>query len=168
MYNSAMEDLFKLAEKVVHNATEKGIILSIAESCSGGLGSYILTSVSGSSAVFDRGFITYSYESKTELLGVNKNTLATHGAVSGECVEEMALGAGKNSRANLSVSISGIAGPEGGLPEKPVGLVYFGYFDKQTNKIRTEKKQFQGDRNSIRMQSAKRAMELFLMMMNEH
>jgi PncC family amidohydrolase len=149
-------------------ATEKGLILAIAESCSGGLGAYALTSVPGSSNIFDRGFVTYSYESKTELLGVNAATLENFGAVSEECVEEMAMGAGKNSRADLAVSVSGIAGPAGGIPGKPVGLVYFGYFDKKKNRIRVDKRNFNGDRDSIRIQSARRALDIFIMMMNEH
>ncbi len=163
-----MEELFKLAERVVNNATEKGLVLTVAESCTGGLVSYAITSVTGSSNVFDRGFVTYSYKSKTELLGVSEHALAEQGAVSPYCVEEMAMGAINHSNAVLSVSISGIAGPGGGLMEKPVGLVYFGYFDKSKNKLRIDKRNFTGDRHAVRMQSATRALELFLTMLNEH
>ena len=162
-----MEDLFKLAEKVVNSAQEKGVVISLAESCTGGLVSAAITSVSGSSSIFDCSFVTYSYESKSKLLGVSPNTLANYGAVSDNCVEEMAVGAGKNSGADISVSISGIAGPEGGTPEKPVGTVYFGSFNKKKNRLRTEKKQFAGDRHSVRVQSAQRALELLQIMLNE-
>lgn len=163
-----MEELFKLAEKIVTTAQEKGIIISLAESCTGGMAATALTAIPDSSHIFDRSFVTYSYESKSELLGVSSNTLLNYGAVSERCVEEMALGAAKNSHADITVSISGIAGPGGGMPEKPVGLVYFGYFDRKKNKLRTEKQQFTGDRNSIRVQSTRRALELISNMLSEH
>ncbi len=160
-----MEDLFQLAEKVVNKARETKTILAVAESCTGGMVATALTSVAGSSDVFDRGFVTYSYEAKEELLGVNRNTLTKHGAVSENCVEEMALGAVKNSRAHVAVSISGIAGPGGGMKDKPVGLVFFSSFNKKKNIIKTESKTFAGDRHSVRVQSAKRALELFMVML---
>jgi nicotinamide-nucleotide amidase len=163
-----MEDLFKIAEKIVNEARDKSIIIALAESCTGGMAATALTSVNGSSDVFDRSFVTYSYESKSELLGVSTNTLANYGAVSEQCVEEMALGAAKNSRGDITVSISGIAGPSGGMPEKPVGLVYFGYFDKKKNKLRTDKKQFSGDRHSVRVQSTRYALDLLAKMLGEH
>jgi len=163
-----MEDLNKLAEKLVVNAKTKEIIIAVAESCTGGLVSSAITGVSGASQIFDRGFITYSYESKKELLGVSTNTLETYGAVSIECVEEMALGAIKSSLAQISVAISGIAGPAGGMADKPVGLVYFAYYDKKSNKIRSEKQQFAGDRTQIRIASAIRALELLSRMVNEY
>ncbi len=163
-----MEELIKLAEKVVIKAIEKGFILATAESCTGGLVAASITSVVGSSEIFDRGFVTYSYEAKAEILGVSMNLLNTFGAVSPECVEDMALGAVRNSHAHLSVAISGIAGPTGGTPEKPVGLVYIASFDKKKNQIKSEKHQYSGDRQTIRIQSSLRALEIFLNMLNEH
>ena len=98
-----------------------------AESCTGGLVSAALTSVPGSSEWFDRGFVTYSNEAKTEMLGVREDTLEIYGAVSEETVREMCLGALKNSRGDIAVSLSGIAGPGGGTPEKPVGTVWLAW-----------------------------------------
>jgi nicotinamide-nucleotide amidase len=163
-----MDKLAQFAEKIIHSASEKGLIISVAESCTGGLVSAALTEVAGSSEAFDRGFITYSYEAKAETLGVSNYTLTNYGAVSRECVEEMALGALKNSHAHISVSISGIAGPSGGTPEKPVGLVYFAYFDKIKNKLKSEKQQYQGSREEVRQKSSMRALELLSIMINEH
>lgn len=161
-----MEDLFNLAEKVVSKAKENGFKLACAESCTGGMVAAAITSVSGSSEVFDRGFVTYSNLSKQELLGVSNNTLNNFGAVSQECVEEMAIGAVKNSSAQIAVSVSGIAGPSGGTEEKPVGTVVFGAFNKNNNKMKIEAKNFTGDRNSVRNQATKRSLELFLVMMD--
>lgn len=105
---------------------ERGILLATAESCTGGLIAAALTAIPGSSAVFDRGFVTYSNEAKIEMLGVRLATLDTLGAVSAETAAEMAAGALSGSRAGLALSVTGIAGPGGGSPEKPVGLVWFG------------------------------------------
>lgn len=113
------------AEELIALAKNIGLRLATAESCTGGLVAAALTDIAGSSAVFERGFVTYSNESKVELLGVAPDTLAALGAVSAQTAREMALGALKASRADLAVAITGIAGPGGGSAEKPVGLVHF-------------------------------------------
>jgi nicotinamide-nucleotide amidase len=113
------------AEELRALAQNKGLFLTCTESCTGGLVAAALTEIPGSSAVFDRGFVTYSNESKVELLGVSPDTLAAQGAVSAQTAQEMALGALARSRADLAVAITGIAGPGGGSAEKPVGLVHF-------------------------------------------
>ncbi|MEO9874061.1 MAG: CinA family protein [Anderseniella sp.] len=105
---------------------EGGLMLATAESCTGGLIAGLLTSIAGSSGMIDRGFVTYSNEAKSEMLDVPMVLIEQHGAVSEQVAREMAEGALKNSRANVSVSVTGIAGPGGGSEEKPVGLVHFG------------------------------------------
>ena len=112
------------AAELVSAADRAGLMLTTAESCTGGLVAAAITDVAGSSAVFDRGFVTYSNAAKSDLLGVPAETIEAHGAVSGETAAAMALGAIARSRADLSVSVTGIAGPGGGTPEKPVGLVH--------------------------------------------
>lgn len=113
------------AEELVALAKNKGLRLACAESCTGGLVAAALTDIAGASEVFERGFITYSNDSKVELLGITPETLAAHGAVSAQTAREMALGALANSRADLAVAVTGIAGPGGGSAEKPVGLAHF-------------------------------------------
>ena len=103
-----------------------GLMLATAESCTGGLIAGLLTSIAGSSGMIDRGFVTYSNEAKSEMLDVPMALIKQHGAVSEQVAREMAEGALKNSRANVAVSVTGIAGPGGGSEEKPVGLVHFG------------------------------------------
>jgi nicotinamide-nucleotide amidase len=103
-----------------------GLMLATAESCTGGLIAGLLTSIAGSSGMIDRGFVTYSNEAKSEMLDVPMALIEQHGAVSEQVAREMAEGALKNSRANVAVSVTGIAGPGGGSEEKPVGLVHFG------------------------------------------
>jgi nicotinamide-nucleotide amidase len=105
---------------------EGGLMLATAESCTGGLIAGLLTSIAGSSGMVDRGFVTYSNEAKSEMLDVPMALIAQHGAVSEQVAREMAEGALRNSRANVSVSVTGIAGPGGGSEEKPIGLVHFG------------------------------------------
>jgi nicotinamide-nucleotide amidase len=104
----------------------KGLMAACAESCTGGLLSGLLTEIAGSSAVLERGFVVYSNEAKQDLLGVSAEILRAHGAVSAETARAMAMGALARSRAHIAVSVTGIAGPDGGTPQKPVGLVYFG------------------------------------------
>ena len=114
-----------LIQKLARQCLERGILLVTAESCTGGLLSSLLTQEAGSSKWFDRGFITYSNNSKIDALGVKGETLENFGAVSQEVANEMSTGALKNSEANLGISITGIASPEGGSLTKPVGTVYF-------------------------------------------
>ena len=116
--------IVNLAEVVVELAKETGVVLTTAESCTGGLIAGALTNIAGSSEVFDRGFVTYSNEAKTEMLGVADDLIITKGAVSDSVVRAMVAGALANSRAQTAVAVTGIAGPGGGTEEKPVGLVY--------------------------------------------
>jgi len=126
--------------------------LVTAESCTGGGLAYHLTQIPGSSAWYERGFVTYSNDAKEQLLQVKNQTLVQHGAVSAETASEMAVGALQNSQAQLSISITGIAGPDGGTKEKPVGTVWFGWAGKYI-KTETEMQLFEGDRTSIREQA---------------
>ena len=119
-----MTDLYTLAGKLVSACDAANITLATAESCTGGLIAGAITAVPGSSAVLDRGFVTYSNDAKIYLLGVEVDALEAHGAVSYEVAVQMALGAIKNSPAHLAVAVTGIAGPGGGGPNKPVGLVH--------------------------------------------
>ena len=121
-----MENSIKIANEIFLIAKEKKIILAIAESCTGGLLCAAITAIPGSSRVFDRGFITYSNEAKVELLGVNKQTIKTYGSVSEETVREMAAGAIQNSKANVAISVSGVAGPGSDSANKAEGLVWVG------------------------------------------
>ncbi|MFP4314235.1 MAG: CinA family protein [Alphaproteobacteria bacterium] len=139
--------------------SERGWKVVTAESCTGGFVSAAITKRPGSSSILERGFVTYSNESKIELLGVNGATIATHGAVSAQTAEEMARGALKNSRGDLAISITGIAGPDGGSPEKPVGLVYFGHALK-SGKTSHSKEIFKGSREDIRAAAAKKALQI--------
>lgn len=115
-----------IANTFLEACKAKGILAATAESCTGGLIIALLTDIPGSSSMVDRGFVTYSNEAKMEMLGVAEETLRRHGAVSEETALEMAAGALKNSRAGIALSVTGIAGPDGGGAEKPVGLVWFG------------------------------------------
>ena len=114
----------KVTRELVALLKEDGYLKAFAESCTGGLAAAALTSIPGSSEVFDRGFVTYSNAAKMEMLGVPEELLAKHGAVSAEVAVAMAQGALQHSRANAAVAVTGIAGPGGGTDEKPVGLVY--------------------------------------------
>lgn len=114
-----------LATAVLEAAKEKGVTIALAESCTGGLVAAELTAIPGSSAVVERGFVTYSNTAKQEMLGVAAASLDAHGAVSAEVAREMAEGALAHSRANLAIAVTGIAGPDGGTADKPVGLVWF-------------------------------------------
>lgn len=121
-----------------------------AESCTGGLIAAAITERAGSSQFFERGFVTYSNQAKIDELQVPMQILDDHGAVSAQTAEAMALGALKNSKASIAVSVTGIAGPSGETNEKPVGLVYIGIADRETNEVETYKHVFSGDRQTIR------------------
>lgn len=150
-----------LVEKLTEQLQKREWLLATAESCTGGLLSTAITHRPGSSNVFDRGFITYSNEAKIELLSVPEQLLTMNGAVSAQCAEAMARGALKHSNAHLSVSITGIAGPEGGSDEKPVGLVFFGFALKGGSAGSIEV-QFEGTREQIRGQAAVTALKQLL------
>ena len=138
--------------KLASQCLERDISLVTAESCTGGLLSSLLTQEAGSSKWFDRGFVTYSNNSKIDSLGVRGETLENFGAVSQEVANEMSKGALKNSEANLGISITGIAGPEGGSLAKPVGTVYFSIAN-QEKVILEHKSDFKGSRETIRKES---------------
>ncbi len=121
-----MSDIGALASALLEACEAHGVMVATAESCTGGMIIAALTDIAGSSAVVDRGFITYSNEAKMDMLGVSEATLKAHGAVSRETALEMAAGALAHSRASLALAVTGVAGPGGGSPEKPVGLVWFG------------------------------------------
>jgi nicotinamide-nucleotide amidase len=132
-------------------------VLVTAESCTGGWAAQVVTSVAGSSAWFDRGFITYSNAAKQELLGVHAETLRQHGAVSEQTAREMALGALARSQGTVALSVTGVAGPGGGTRDKPVGTVCFAWALGQ--QVHSETRRFSGDRESVRKQSVVRALE---------
>lgn len=131
----------------------RGAWVTCAESCTGGWVAKALTDIAGSSAYFDRGFVTYSNAAKHDLLGVSETTLANYGAVSEAVVREMALGALREANADFAVSISGIAGPDGGSADKPVGTVWFAFAARE-GQILACKQVFPGDRDAIRLQAA--------------
>lgn len=131
----------------------KQLMITTAESCTAGLVAKLLTDQAGSSQWFERGFVTYSNEAKQEMLGVQRDTLQTQGAVSKAIVMEMAYGALQHSHADIAVAISGIAGPDGGTPDKPIGTVCFGWAES-TGRHEEVMKHFDGDRDAVRQQAA--------------
>ena len=155
------KELYDLAERVGRALESRGLMLVTAESCTGGWIAEAITMVPGSSAWFERGFVTYTYISKREMLGVGGDTLENHGAVSEEVVREMAEGAIARSHAQVAVSVSGVAGPSGGSPEKPVGTVCFGW-SLRRGTTETSTQHFSGDRESVRRQSVVFALERVL------
>ncbi len=162
-WDCAMQDL---VEHLIALLLEKKMTLASAESCTGGLLAATITHKPGASKIFDRGFITYSNESKTDMLGVPEQMIAMQGAVSAPVAEAMARGAIKHSRAGLAVSITGIAGPDGGTPEKPVGLVYFGYALKGGSAGSMENR-FTGERKSIQTQAVVTALKSLTSILQE-
>ena len=138
---------------------KRGLRIATAESCTGGMIAAALTDVAGSSDVFERGFVTYSNDAKQELIAVPPTILAKYGAVSAETADAMARGALARSRADVAISVTGIAGPGGGAAEEPVGLVWFGVARK-VGKNLTVREVFAGDRAAIRQAAVARALEL--------
>lgn len=145
-----------VAEKLVELLKVNGLTCATAESCTGGGVGSAITAVSGSSAVFAGGVISYANDVKERVLGVPAETLATVGAVSSETAAQMAKGARELLRVDLAVSLTGIAGPDGGSAEKPVGLVWFGLATAEG--VRTEKAIFRGDRAQVRAQAVTHAL----------
>jgi nicotinamide-nucleotide amidase len=138
-----------LAVEVGNALTARGRTLAIAESCTGGLIAGAITDVPGSSVWFERGFVTYSNEAKMEMLGVRPDTLAAHGAVSEATAAEMATGALTHSRADVAVAVTGVAGPDGGSPAKPVGTVCLAWA-RRNGTVDTHTRHFAGDRAAVR------------------
>ena len=146
-------------KSIIKKLIKKKIKISLAESCTGGLFASTLTSINGSSKIFDLGLVTYSNQSKIKFLKVNKNIIKKYGAVSAECCEAMAEGLLKLSKAHINISITGIAGPKGGSKLKPVGLVYIGV--KKGKKIFIKKNLFKSkNRISIQKATVKKALDL--------
>ncbi len=150
-------ELTALAERVANALLRQEFMLATAESCTGGWVAKVCTDLAGSSRWFERGFVTYSNEAKQELLGVSVETLAACGAVSEATVEAMAQGALARSRAQVSLAISGIAGPGGATPGKPVGTVWLAWA-RRDNGITTQQLRFDGDREAVRRQAVARAL----------
>ncbi len=150
--------LTTLATLVGARLKAQGLMLATAESCTGGWVAQAVTAVAGSSDWFERGFVTYSNAAKQEMLGVSAGTLAAHGAVSEQTAREMAAGALAHSRAQVAVAITGIAGPAGGSPEKPVGTVCFAWTQNGGAPVAQTRK-FEGDRESVRRQSVIAALQ---------
>lgn len=156
------EDIQTLAASVIQAALVAGVMVSTAESCTGGLVSGALTDVAGSSAVLDRGFVTYSNEAKTDLLGVADDLLARFGAVSEPVARAMALGAVARSRASASVSVTGVAGPGGGSADKPVGLVHFAAVGPSGKVVHVERRFGDIGRDAVRLESVRVALDLLM------
>lgn len=150
-----------LAEAVIERAAARGATVATAESCTGGLVAAALTDVPGASRVFGRGVVTYADEAKRDLLGVPPALVAAHGAVSAEVARAMAEGMVRVSGAAAAISITGIAGPGGGTPDKPVGLVWFGLAAR--GRVRTERRVFAGGgRSLVRERATQQALRLLL------
>ena len=148
-------------KSLIRILTKKKLKISFVESCTGGLLASTITSFSGASKVFNLGFVTYSNQAKIKVLKVNKNIIKKYGAVSHECCYEMVNNLSKISKANINVSITGIAGPKGGSKQKPVGLVYIGV--KKGNKTQINKCLFKNQKRSlIQKATIKKALELIL------
>ena len=148
-------------KSLIELLTRKKLKISVAESCTGGLLASSITSISGASKVFNLGLVTYSNQAKIKFLKVNKNIIKKYGAVSHECCLAMVKNLSKISKANISVSITGIAGPKGGTKQKPVGLVYIGV--KRETKIQINKCLFKSKkRSSIQKATVKKALDLIL------
>ncbi len=149
-------------------ARQKGVVCATAESCTGGMVAVAITEIPGSSQWFDRGFVTYTDAAKESLLDVETSTITGFGAVSEATVMEMATGAIRNSLADYSVAVSGIAGPEGGTPKKPVGTVCFAWSRKCDSALFAKTKLFDGDRKTVRLQACEYALLGLCAFLNEN
>ena len=156
------EDITDTARDIVADFTQRQLLIATAESCTAGLIAAAITEISGSSTVFDRGFVTYSNEAKREMIGVANATLKAHGAVSREVALEMAEGAIGNSGSNISVAVTGIAGPGGGSEEKPVGLVHLAAARRGSKPIHREMRYGDIGRSGIRLATVHTALEMLI------
>ena len=159
MSSHPTDDTSALVESLAQALLQRGWVLVTAESCTGGLISAACTELAGSSQWFERGFVTYSNEAKHDMLGVDNAILTEHGAVSEPTAQAMALGALRHSRAQVSIAVTGVAGPTGGSKDKPVGTVWFAWgvpsdtgptLGAETAWVKTERMQFAGDRAAVR------------------
>ena len=152
-------EILALAQSVLDACRARNWRLATAESCTGGLIAAALTAIAGSSDVVERGFVTYSNEAKSELLGVSPQIIAAHGAVSAETAAAMAQGAIARAPVDLAISVTGVAGPGGATATKPVGLMLFG-LARRDGTCRTERRVFAGDRSAVRGSALKAALQL--------
>lgn len=159
------EDIHSAAETIIRDFTAAGLMVSTAESCTGGLIAGALTEISGSSAVVDRGFVTYTNTAKMEMLGVQEATLLRFGAVSEETARQMVYGALFRSRADIAVAVTGIAGPGGGSAEKPVGLVHLAA--KSRAGILIHRRMLYGDigRSEVRLATIRTALDMMRLLL---
>jgi len=153
-------DIEETASKLIADFAANGLMVVTAESCTGGLIAGALTDIAGSSAVVDRGLVTYTNEAKAEILGVSTETLKSYGAVSRQTAIEMATGALKASRAQVSVAVTGIAGPGGGSIEKPVGLVHLAASNRDGKTLHREMRYGDIGRNNVRLATLRTALEM--------
>ena len=154
-----------IEEKVVAELTRRNLTITTAESCTGGLIAATLVNVSGASQVLNEGYITYSNEAKERLLNVSKEVLQEYGAVSRQVAEQMAQGAARAAGADVALAATGIAGPDGGTPGKPVGLVYIGCY--MNGRTIVQENHFKGSRAEVRRQTVDSALTLLLGCMDE-
>ena len=154
-----------LCALVAETLLKKGFKLVTAESCTGGMIAAACTDLAGSSAWFERGFVTYSNDAKTELLGVEERVLRRAGAVCGPVAQAMAEGALAHSRAQVAVAVTGVAGPTGGSPAKPVGTVWFGF--ALPGQVVAEKCHFEGDRAAVRQATVRHALNRLLALLSQ-
>lgn len=161
-----MIDSRGLAADLAEKLLEMKLFLSTAESCTGGMISAACTDLAGSSNWFERGFVTYSNEAKTELLGVDATLIEAHGAVSEPVARAMAFGAIRHSKAQVSIAVTGIAGPTGGSTAKPVGTVWFGF--SAQGSLHSEMMLFTGDRTAVREQTVAHALRRLLTLLSDN
>lgn len=155
-------DIMELCKELVATAQTAGVKVTAAESCTGGMLAAAITSTDGSSAILDYGFVTYANAAKVDLLGVSERTLETFGAVSAETAAEMAEGARRHAKADIAVSITGVAGPGGGAPGKPVGLVHFGCACGERGLTRSVRRFGNLGRDEVRLASVRHALDMML------
>lgn len=158
------QSITSIAERVGNQLLQKKAKITTAESCTGGGIAEAITAVAGSSQWFEYGYITYANKAKKQLVNVSQNTLDTYGAVSEQVVEQMAVGAIHSSGANYAIAVSGIAGPDGGSAEKPVGTVWVCWITPETTRV--EQYQLQGDRQAVREQVIKISLQELLHQLN--
>jgi nicotinamide-nucleotide amidase len=172
--NSSQASIAQLVAAVADTLMQHGWMLTTAESCTGGLIAGHCTDLAGSSQWFERGFVTYSNEAKHDMLGVEKAILTEHGAVSEPTAQAMALGALRHSRAQVSIAVTGVAGPTGGSKDKPVGTVWFAWgvpsdtgptLGAETAWVKTERMQFTGDRAAVRQATIAHALTTLLQLL---
>ena len=157
------EDTQTLCAELAGRLQARGWMLATAESCTGGLIAAACTELSGSSNWFERGFVTYSNEAKTDSLGVDAALIAQHGAVSEVVARAMAFGAVRHSQAQVGIAVTGVAGPTGGTPDKPVGTVWFGF--QVDGRLTSETHRFEGDRAAVRAATVRHALRRVLELM---